>query len=196
MAQENLFPPAASDADPASAGGKLNMKTKRLVTNGLCVAVNVVLSTVAGLHLGPITISLSGLPILLGAVMFGPADGTIIGLLGGFISQLLGPYGVSVTTPLWILPPALLGLVMGLYAKKKDYALSARQLGLWVFIALCADTTLTTGVMWVDCLVYHYSFVTYSPYIVWRYVADVIKAVVYTLVLPPLVKALKRAKNP
>jgi ECF transporter S component (folate family) len=194
-AGKSFFPPAASDADPASAGGKLNMKTKRLVTNGLCVAVNVVLSTVAGLHLGPMTISLSGLPILLGAVMFGPMDGAVIGLLGGFISQLLGPYGVSVTTPLWILPPALLGLVMGLYAKSRRYDLTVKQLGLWVLIALCADTTLTTGVMWVDCLVYKYSFVTYSPYIVWRYVADVIKAVVYTLVLPPLVKALRSVKN-
>jgi ECF transporter S component (folate family) len=190
---ENLSS-AASDADPASAGGKLNMKTKRLVTNGLCVAVNVVLSTVAGLHLGPITISLSGLPILLGAMMFGPVDGAIIGLLGGFISQLLGPYGVSATTPLWILPPALLGLVMGLYARKKGEVLTAKQVALWSFIALCADTTLTTGVMWVDCLVYHYSFVTYSPYIVWRYVADGIKAVVYALVLPPLVKALRSVK--
>jgi ECF transporter S component (folate family) len=189
------FPPAASDADPASAGGKLNMKTKRLVTNGLCVAVNVVLSTVAGLHLGPMTISLSGLPILLGAVMFGPVDGAVIGLLGGLISQLLGPYGVSATTPLWILPPALLGLVMGLYARKRNYELTERQLGLWVFVALCADTTLTTGVMWVDCLVYHYSFVTYSPYIVWRYVADVIKAGIYVLVLPPLVKALRSVKS-
>lgn len=169
------------------------MKTKRLVTDALCAAIYVVLANLVGLSLGPIKLSLDGFPILLGAVLFGPIDGFIIGLLGNFISQLLGPYGLSATTVLWALPPAVLGLLVGLGAKKLgEKALNVKVMGLLVFVSLLIDTTLTTGVMWVDCLVYKYSFVTYAPYIVWRYAADVIKAVIYALLLPPVARAIRK----
>lgn len=169
------------------------MKTRRLVTDALCAAIYVVLSNLVGLNLGPVKLSLDGFPILLGAVLFGPVDGFVIGFLGNFISQLLGPYGISATTVLWALPPAVLGLFVGFGAKKLGHkALSVKTAGLMVFIGLLIDTTLTTGVMWVDCLVYQYSFVTYAPYIIWRYAADVIKAVVYALLLPPVARALRK----
>ena len=115
-----------------------------------------------------------------------------MGLLGGFLGQLLGPYGISATTPLWMLPVGALGLIVGLYAKHKNFALDRKQLAVLVFIALLADTTITTGVMYVDCMVYQYSFVTYSPYIVWRYVADAIKTGIYVLILPPLEAAARK----
>lgn len=169
------------------------MKTKRLVTDALCAAIYVVLANLVGLSLGPIKLSLDGFPILLGAILFGPIDGLIIGLLGNFISQMLGPYGLSATTILWMLPPGILGLVVGLWAQKLgDKALSVKMLAIVVFVGLLADTTVTTGVMWVDCLVYKYSFITYSPYIIWRYVADVIKAAVYALLLPPVIRVFRK----
>ena len=168
------------------------MNTKRIVINGLCAALYVVLSTFLSLSLGPIKLSIDGLPVLLAALLFGPADGLTVGLLGGFLGQLLGPYGVSATTPLWMLPVGALGLIVGLYAKRKSFSPSRRQLAAVVFIALLADTTITTGVMYADCLVYQYSFVTYSPYIVWRYAADVIKTGVYALILPPLEAAARK----
>ena len=166
--------------------------TKRLVTDGLCAALYVVLSSFLGLSLGPIKLSIDGLPVLLAALLFGPADGVIVGLLAGFLGQLLGPYGVSATTPLWMLPVGVLGLIVGLYAKRAGPVPDRKKLAVVIFLALLADTTVTTGVMYVDCLVYKYSFVTYSPYIVWRYAADIIKAALYTLVLPPLIKVLRK----
>lgn len=168
---------------------------KRLVTDGLCAALYVVLSSFLSLNLGPIKLSVSGLPVLLTGLLFGPGDGLVVGLLGGFLGQLLGPYGVSATTPLWMLPVGAMGLIPGWYAKYKNYDLPRAHLAAVVFIALLADTTITTGVMYVDCLVYKYSFVTYSPYIVWRYVADLIKAVLYTLVLPPMLKILRKERT-
>ena len=85
--------------------------TKRLVTDGLCAALYVVLSSFLSLNLGPIKLSISGLPVILAALLFGPADGLTVGLLGGFLGQLTGPYGVSVTTPLWMLPVGVLGFI-------------------------------------------------------------------------------------
>ncbi len=171
------------------------MNTKRIVTDGLCAALYVVLSSLLSLSLGPIKLSIDGLPVLLAALLFGPVDGLLVGLVGSFLGQLLGPYGVSATTPLWMLPAAVLGLIVGWYAKRRDFSLSRKQFAALVLIALAADTTVTTAVMYVDCLVYKYSFVTYSPYIVWRYVADLIKTVLYTLILPPLTAALRKVET-
>ena len=86
--------------------------------DALCAALYVVLSSYVSLNLGPMKLSLDGLPILIGALMFGPMDGLIIGLLGNFLSQLLGSYGLSATTVLWMLPDGLRGLSVGWYAKK------------------------------------------------------------------------------
>ncbi|MCD7845728.1 MAG: folate family ECF transporter S component [Oscillospiraceae bacterium] len=170
----------------------MNKNAKRLVTDGLCAALYVVLASYLSLSLGPMKLSMDGLPILLGAMLFGPADGAVIALVGNFLSQLLGPYGLSATTVLWMLPPALLGLLTGLYARRRSGELTPRGLFLPLLLLLAADTTLTTGVMWADCQVYHYAFATYTPYIVWRYAADVVKGAVYALVLPPVIKALRR----
>ena len=171
------------------------MNTRRLVTDGLCAALYVVLSSLLSLSLGPIKLSLDGLPVLLAALLFGPVDGLLVGLVGSFLGQLLGPYGVSATTPLWMLPAAVLGFIVGWYAKRRGPSLSRGTLAVLVLAALAADTTVTTAVMYVDCLVYKYSFVTYSPYILWRYVADLIKTAVYTLILPPLTAVLRKVRS-
>lgn len=172
------------------------MNTKRIVTDGLCAALYVVLSSLLSLSLGPIKLSIDGLPVLLSALLFGPVDGLLVGLVGSFLGQLLGPYGMSATTPLWMLPAAVLGLIVGAYAKKQGFSpLPRTKLAMLVLIALAADTTVTTGVMYIDCLVYKYSFVTYSPYIVWRYVADIIKTGIYALILPPLTAVLRKVEK-
>ena len=173
------------------------MKTKRLVTDALCAAIYVFLASFASIKMGPMTISVDGLPILLGAMLFGPVDGIIIGALGGFISQLIG-YGLMPTTIIWMLPPIALGAVTGVLAKvlpwkEKNYGYSAWRVAIMVVIGLVCDTTVTTGVSWLDCVIYQYSFAYYIPLIAWRYLADVAKTVIYTAILPVLVLTLQRA---
>lgn len=171
------------------------MKTKRLVVNALCVAMYVVLSSYVSLSLGGIKITVDALPILLAAILFGPADGLIVGLLGNLLGQLLGPYGLSVTTPLWMLPAGLRGLLVGLAARRESFSLAPKKLGLLLVVTALIVTAVNTGVMWVDCLVFQYSFATYSPYIAARIVSGVVMAVLFTFVLPPLVKALGRKER-
>lgn len=168
------------------------MKTKRLVIDALCAAMYVVLSNYVSLNLGPMKLSVDGLPILVGALLFGPADGLIIGLLGNFLGQLLGPYGLSATTALWMLPDGLRGLLVGWVAKKHGFALRPVAQGILIAVSAVIVTTVTTGVMWVDCQVYHYAFATYAPYILWRYVAGLVVSAALAFILPPLLKVLKR----
>jgi uncharacterized membrane protein len=68
------------------------MKPKQLALDAMLIAMFVALSFVS-VDLGNLKITFDALPILIGALLFGPVDGLIIGLLGGFMYQLLS-YGV------------------------------------------------------------------------------------------------------
>ena len=63
-----------------------------------------------------IEISFKFLPVLLAALLFGPVDGLLVGLLGAFAEQMLS-YGFTPTTLLWILPAGVCGLLTGLARK-------------------------------------------------------------------------------
>ena len=167
------------------------MRTKRLVIDAMLVAMYVVLSNFVAINLGGIRITIDLLPIAVGAMLYGPVDGLIIGFLGNFLFQLLGPYGISVTTVLWALPDAVRGLLIGLFALKCPKP-EVKRLMIALTVISVISTTVTTGVMYVDCLIFKYSFAAYSPYILARYAAGIIVAVVLSLVLIPLLKELRK----
>ena len=63
-----------------------NKNTKKLVTTALLTAVIVVLQTVAsGIRIGPFTPTLSLIPIIVGALLYGPAVGGFLGAVFGVI---------------------------------------------------------------------------------------------------------------
>ena len=78
-----------------------SMSTRKLVVIAMMVAVYVVLNTVGTIRLGWINISVSALPIIVGALLYGPGGGLMVGLVGAFLGQLM-TYGVTATTVLWI----------------------------------------------------------------------------------------------
>ena len=62
---------------------------------------------------GNLKISLSGLPVLITAMVGGPLWGAATGFVGAFVGQMI-TYGMSATTLLWVLPAVVRGLSMGL----------------------------------------------------------------------------------
>ncbi len=166
------------------------MKTRRIVADAMLIAMYFLLSNYFAVNLGGIRLTLDIIPVIVGACLFGPIDGLIIGLLGNFLFQLAGPYGISVTTVLWILPDGLRGLLVGLFLKNITGISEFRRITVLSLISIVA-TTLTTGIMYVDCLVFKYSFAAYTPFILWRYIAGLVISVLIALVLPPLIKALE-----
>ena len=171
------------------------MKTKRLVADAMLVAVYFVLSNYFAINLAGIRITLDVLPILVAAMLFGPLDGAIVGFIGNFLFQLTGPYGISVTTVLWALPDAIRGLSAGLVLKGRWQKMAKHRLMAALIIIAIVFTTVTTGVMYVDCLVFKYSFIAYSPYIVTRYVTGIVIAVLLTFLLPSLMRAVDKTVN-
>ncbi len=175
------------------------MKTKRrtkinarqLALDAMLAAMCAVLGYVAVDALS-IKITFESLPILLGGLLFGPLDGALIGLVGTGVYQLLR-YGVSATTVLWMLPYIISGLVAGFYAKRRNFELDRKQALLIAIVCELLVTLLNTPVMYLDSKIYGYYFKGYiSGMLLVRLGVALAKGIVFGLVLPPLLKAIRR----
>ena len=167
------------------------LSTRKMVLDAMLAAMCAVLGYLA-IDLGSIKVTLESIPIMLGAVLFGPADGCLIGLVGTLVYQLLR-YGLSVTTLLWILPYVVCGLLDGLLARRLAFRPSRLQTLLIIVLSELVVTTLNTGVLYLDSKIYGY----YYPALIvgmlaLRYVVCVVKAVVTGLVFPPLLRMIRK----
>ncbi len=168
----------------------MRKNVKQLSTNAMLAAMCAVLGAVS-LDLGNIKITLESIPVILGALLFGPADGAIIGFVGTFVYQVLR-YGFSATTLLWMLPHVVCGFIVGLYAKKKSFNLSVVQTIVITVIAGLVLTTLNTGVMYIDSKIYgYYSAVYIFGSMLIRYISGIAKFVAIGVLMPPLVNLLR-----
>lgn len=144
------------------------------------------------LDLGNIKITFESVPILMGALLFGPMDGALIGGIGTLVYQLLR-YGVSATTVLWIAPYVLCGLLVGFFAKRRGFSLTARQTLVLIVLNELLITALNTGVMYVDSKIYgYYSFPYIFGTLAIRIVVCVVKAAAYGVVMPSLLRSISR----
>ena len=167
------------------------MKTRQLTMDAVLAAMCAVLGAVS-IDLGNIKFSFESLPVIIGALLFGPIDGLFIGGIGTFLYQFLR-YGLTVTTPLWILPYVLCGLVVGLYAKKHGFELSRPQQAFIITLASLLIFVLNTGVLYVDSKVYgYYSYVYIFGTILPRTLVCFAKAAVFSAVMPVLLGAAKK----
>ena len=167
-------------------------KTKKMATNAMLAALCAVLGFIA-IDMWTMKITLESFPVNLGALLFGPVDGAVIALLGSFIYQML-KYGFSATTLLWIAPGVISAVLLGLYAKKKDFRLTRGQMIAAVLMAELVTTILNTGVIYVDSNMYGYYFPGYITLnLIPRFALCIGKGIVYGAVLYPLVDTVKKA---
>ena len=139
-------------------------------------------------------ITLAALPFLIIAFLCGPVEGLVSGLLGTFLSQLL-TFGITVTTPLWILPYAIQALLAGIFFRKFQQKISVKVFGISVFASGLAAVILNWAASYVDGVVV-FKYLTLSVLLalipvrllVWAGVSAI-----YTLVTIPVTKALLRS---
>ena len=165
-------------------------KTRQLAFDAMLAAMCAVLGALS-IDLGNLKITFEGFPVILGALLFGPLDGMAIGGIGTLVYQLLR-YGVSVTTPLWILPYLLAGLLVGVLAKGGP-ALSLKRLAAAVFASNLMIFLLNTLVLFLDSKIYgYYSAVYIFGSFFPRLLLCLGKAAAYTAVLPELLRVSRR----
>ena len=168
---------------------KIN-KTKRLAIDAMLAAMFVVLSLFS-ISLPGMKITLDSLPILVAAALLGPVDGLAVGLIGSFLNQMI-TYGFTATTLLWILPAGLRGLLVGLYAKRHNFDMTLRQTVFITIVTALLVTALNTFFMYVDSWVYSYSYAAALMTLALRILAGIITAVLFSLLLPAILTALRR----
>jgi len=176
-----------------SGKDKRRFTTKQLVIDGVLAALCILLGYAgAMLDFKVIKITFESVPVIVGALMFGAFDGAMIGLVGLTVTQLI-LYPLSPTTPLWILPYVVCGLVVGLWAKRFNYFNSKKQLIVIAIVAELIIFVLNTVAIIADSLLYHY----YSAVTVWiplapRFAVAVVKGIALGIILTPLLGAMAK----
>lgn len=140
---------------------------------------------------GSMKISVSGLPVIIIACMFGPVWGAATGFVGAFIGQMI-TYGFTVTTLLWVLPAVFRGITFGLLFMLIKKSTNPFLMLIPTIISGLVVTAVNTFVMYADSKIYHYPVALLGIALVNRILAAVITAIVFAFILPPLIKLMKR----
>ena len=174
---------------------KRSFTTKQMALDSVLAAVCAVLGYF-GPDFGNLKITFEGLPVIIAGLFFGPLDGAAVGGIGTLLYQLLR-YGITATTPLWILPYVLCGLLVGWMGPRVGAGKSRPRLGLVILAGEGLIFLLNTLVIYADSKIYgYYSYAYVFGSFVLRAGICAAKAVLYTAVLPTLLSALRRSGVP
>ncbi len=166
-----------------------------LCMKGLMIAAHVVLSSYFTIKTPVINVGFSSLPIAVAALMYGPLGGFEVGFIGSFLQQLIS-YGLMPTTVIWVIPYAVFGLLIGSYAKLKNYRLSRVQLVGIILFSTIVMTVINTLGMFVDSKIYgYYSFKAVFAAVPLRLLSGLVRSVIYAAIIYPLVSRLDFMKT-
>ena len=184
---------------------KGKMVIKRLVTNAVLMAIYVVLRFWSISFGDAFRFTLAAFAVVLCALLYGPVDGLIVGFLGEFLSQMLGPYGLTPTTLLWCLGETVrggsLGLCSMLFLKKwKLGAIRIKAKQMIVLLVCCIVTGVLaslcqTFALYVDSnLMGYYNYHMVFGTMIWRVVTYVVLSVAFGYLSVPVITALRKAR--
>lgn len=184
---------------------KSKFAVKRLVLNAVLIALYVLLGFVKIPIGNMLRINLASFAVVVCAVAFSPIDGLIVGFMGEFLSQILGPYGMTPTTALWALPEAVRGLLLGLFMlifvkKQLDASRLLKSKAISWYLLACVisgvvASLLNTLALYVDSKMFGY----YNHYMVFgvllvRLILAVVMSGGFGYIALHIVSALKRNK--
>ncbi len=172
---------------------------KRKIITRICVcailsALYFVLDLIS-IKAGPFKLSVSGLPIIIVAILYGPIDAMIVGFTGAFLGQLLS-YGFTPTTLLWCMPAVVRGLFVGALTKKLNPKDEPIKLIVIIIISSLLVTTINTVVMYIDSKIYHYySYAYIFGALIYRYIAGVLTGIIYSVLTPAIYDPVSKILN-
>lgn len=170
----------------------------RICGDGMLLAMYIVLSTLTVRLTPNLQIAFTGLTVIMAVVLYGLPDAILIAVLGSFIGQARGAYGLSITTPLWMVPPILRAVVFGIAYEiflKKGIKLEDKKVLFIVFaiIAGLVTTIANTGAIFLDAMVFEYPVSMAVVESIFRFVSSILSSVFIALVTLPIIYALKNA---
>lgn len=145
---------------------------------------------------GVTKLTFENLPVIIGAMMFGPVDGMLIGGIGTFIYQLVR-YGIDATTLLWILPYVISGAFVGFFSRFYDVSAYGGKTCVKNVLLLAANGLIVTALNTLSLFVtYKYIWMMPTETIfaaLWlKVLVGILKAAVYAVLVPILIRALRK----
>ena len=170
----------------------------RICGDGMLLAMYIVLSTLTVRLTPNLQIAFTGLTVIMAVVLYGLPDAILIAVLGSFIGQARGAYGLSITTPLWMIPPILRAVVFGIAYEiflKKGIKLEDKKVLFIVFaiIAGLVTTIANTGAIFLDAMIFEYPVSMAVVESIFRFVSSILSSIFIALVTLPIIYALKNA---
>ncbi len=171
------------------------MSTKKITTYAMLIALYVVLSVMTPIRLIQFKFTLEAFPILVAAFSYGPSAGFLVGCIGSAIYQIFfSSYGITLTTPLWILPHAASGILVG-YLAKTQKERSFLSVGVIAVISAFCVTLLNTLALFVDSKVYgYYSAQLVFGSLIWKVLSGILLSALFALILPKLLEQIDKIR--
>lgn len=181
------------------------MATKRLAINAVLVSIYVVLRFF-NIPLGnSFRFTLAPFPVILCALLYGPVDGLLVGFLGEFLSQVLGPYGLTPTTLLWCIGETVRGGTLGICARLflrkwliPSQRPSRKQLAMLLICCVLTGVLASLGqtfALYVDSKMFgYYTYAIVFGVLVWRMIVYALLAGIFGYLSLPIISALGKAK--
>ena len=147
---------------------------------------------------GFLEIGLGTLVITFVAFTYSTTDAVLVALIGETINQVfVSPYGASPTTPLWVAPVIIRGLLIGIasymYKRKDDHITKHPvQCILWLMAIAVIISGLDTGLLYLDGIIMHYPVSYTAVQTIARFGSSQLTAIVVGLLSIPLYKAVSK----
>lgn len=165
-------------------------KSQKLAIGSMLVSASILLSCIS-FPLGFWTISFSCLPIFISACLFSPQETILIALAGAALEQFIS-YGLSLTTPLWLLPAIARAAYLSLALLKYRNNLNTAPLMKHFIISNLICTAVTTIAMIADSIYFGYFYWSVIGIsLLCRLISSVTIAILCGLVTFPILKAIK-----
>ena len=170
----------------------------RICGDGMLLAMYIVLSVITVKITPNLQITFTGLAIIMAIVLYGWTDGILIALLGSFVSQLRSAYGLTITTPIWMIPPILRAVVFGLFYHiylKKGVLLQDKRVLFFVYATIAGLTTTlaNTGAIYLDAYIFEYPVTLAIIESIFRFVSSIASSIAIAGMCLPIIYALKHA---
>ena len=176
----------------------MNRTVLRICGDGMLLAIYIVLSLLTIRITPNFQITFTGLAVIIACVLYGMPDALLIAFLGAFIAQLRSSYGLTITTPIWIIPPMLRALVFGLpydLLLKRNFKLEDHKV-LFIVIAIIAGLVTTganTAAIYLDAKIIGYPVSMAFIESIFRFVSSIASSIAIAVISLPIVYALKSA---
>lgn len=172
-----------------------NQTVYRLAIDSMMASLYFVLAYFA-IKIGNITITPASITIILVAIIYSPVDAISVALVGELINQT-AKYGLTITTPLWLIPVLLRTIIISVVAqifRNHNSYLEKHKVAFYIttISANLITTIANTAVIFLDAYIMNYPVSFALLETVLRFISSLITSIVVTTLSLPILKAVSK----